>query len=105
MENFNNQSSRRLFPLSAQIAVKMGEDGLSLKDKGVIAMKKLIQCVATVLIAGSLFACTAGERKDAGMLAGGVVGGVAGSSLTGGSTAGTVAGAVGGAYVGRQLSN
>lgn len=68
-------------------------------------IKKIATCFAVILTVGALTACTASQRKDAGMVAGGVVGGVAGSALTGGSTAGTIAGAVGGGYVGRQLSN
>jgi len=69
-------------------------------------MKKFfISCLAVILMASVLTACTTSQRKNTGMVAGGVVGGVAGSALTGGSTAGTIVGAVGGGYVGRQLAN
>ncbi|EKD70410.1 MAG: hypothetical protein ACD_46C00540G0001 [uncultured bacterium] len=67
-------------------------------------MKKILSCVAIILMIGALTACTTSQRKDTGMVAGGVIGGVAGSALTGGSTAGTIAGAVGGAYVGRTVT-
>lgn len=66
---------------------------------------KILYAMAVISSVILLSACTASQRKDTGMVAGGVAGGVIGSSVTSGSTAGTVAGAVGGAYVGRELSN
>lgn len=69
-------------------------------------MKKiLMSCLAIMMVASMLSACTQAERKNTGMAAGAVVGGVAGSALTGGSTAGTIAGAVGGAFVGRAVTD
>lgn len=69
-------------------------------------MKKVLaSCVALILVASALSACTQSQRKNTGMVIGGVAGGVAGSALTGGSTAGTVAGAVGGAFLGREVTN
>lgn len=66
-------------------------------------MKKiLISSVATLLMIGSITACT---NRDMGMATGGVIGGIAGNALTGGSTAGTVVGAVGGAFVGRSMTH
>jgi osmotically inducible lipoprotein OsmB len=64
----------------------------------------LVLTLSTILLVGSLTACTSSQRKDSGMVIGGVAGGVAGSALTGGSTAGTIAGAVGGGYIGRQVA-
>ncbi len=67
-------------------------------------MKKLLVGTLVCWMLG-LTACTVGERRDTGMVAGGVVGGLAGSALTGGSTAGTIIGAVGGGYIGRQVTH
>lgn len=64
-------------------------------------MKIIMVTLATMLMVGTLTACT---NRDVGMTTGAVVGGVAGSALTGGSTAGTIVGAVGGGYIGRQMS-
>lgn len=65
-------------------------------------MKKiLLSCVAVLLVAGSLTACT---NREYGTTTGVVVGGVAGNALTGGSTAGTIGGAVVGGVVGNQMS-
>lgn len=68
-------------------------------------MKKVLLTTAFAILLVSLAACTAGERRDSGMVAGGVVGGIAGNALTGGSAAGTIIGAVGGSFVGRQVSH
>lgn len=62
----------------------------------------LISSIATLLLMGSMAACT---NKDLGMTAGAAVGGIAGSALTGGSTAGTVVGAVGGGIIGRSVAH
>jgi osmotically inducible lipoprotein OsmB len=65
-------------------------------------MKKIITSIlATLLIMGSLTACT---NRQMGTVGGAAIGGIAGSALTGGSAAGTVVGAVGGGIIGNQLS-
>lgn len=62
----------------------------------------ILGCIALILVAGSLTACT---NKDMGTVGGAALGGVAGSAITGGSTAGAVAGAVGGGLLGRAVTN
>lgn len=64
--------------------------------------KQIISCVAVLLLAGSLTACT---NKDMGTVGGAALGGVVGNAVSGGSTLGTVAGAVGGGLVGRAVTN
>lgn len=65
-------------------------------------MKKIITSIlATLLIVGSLTACTNRQMATVG---GAAVGGLAGNAITGGSAAGTVVGAVGGGIIGNQLA-